>query len=368
MCENQLDHGLSSLYVFLDLSVRFEYMKQFPIIFLFAILLLGCSKEEIPTSFDDISGQIFEKGLRIDGHEYDGLIIQNCTFKNKSLNIGDVQNVVVRNCVFENIDENGIKVGFIGEASNIVIEACTFREIGFNGIDSHERAINCTIKDCSFENVALSQVGAAMGQPHHGIYWKGKNVTISGNQFTNGDQPFGNAISVRSSGLIRGNRIEGAVKNGIMYYADHPGDDSLIIENNFISNSTFYSIILGGNGNTANHNDNVIIRFNSTFQSENESIYIGQEFENTNIEIYGNIFVNSSGNYYKTFSPVTNTHTNLESSTDVGFIDLTGGDLHISPSSSANGFCNGLTDFPIIDIDGEGRLTNNLDAGADEIN
>jgi hypothetical protein len=46
-----------------------------------------------------------------------------------------------------------------------------------------------------------------MGQPHHGIYWKGKDVLIEENRFEAGEQPHGNAISVRSSGIIRKNII-----------------------------------------------------------------------------------------------------------------------------------------------------------------
>jgi hypothetical protein len=344
-------------------------MKKLSALFLIATLLFSCKKEEILSETDYVSGQTYENGLRIDGNEFDGLLIENCTFRKKPLNIGNVQNVIVRNCIFENINDNGIKVGFIGEASNIVIEDCTFKNIGYNGIDSHERALDCKILNCFFENIALSEVGASMGQPHHGIYWKGKNVTISGNQFINGDQPFGNAISVRSSGVISGNKIRGAAKNGIMYYADHPGDDSLIIENNFISNSRFYSIIMGSNGNEANHNKNVIIRFNSSAETENESIYIAEEFENTtNISIYGNILVNSNASYYKTFFTINDSYSNLESTSDIGFIDMNSGNLHITPSSSANSFCNGLSNFPTIDIDGEVRVSTNLDAGADEIN
>jgi hypothetical protein len=208
-----------------------------------------------------------------------------------------------------------------------------------------------------------------MGQPHHGIYWKGKNVTITGNKFTTGNQPFGNAISVRSSGHISGNKIDGAAKNGIMYYANHPGGDSLIIENNFITNSTFYSIIMASDENHANHNSNVIIRFNSCVNSENESIYIGQDFENTtNISIYGNILINSNGNYYKTFFSITDIYSNLESTFDIGFNNMSNGDLHLTGTSTAIGFCNGLINFPNVDIDGHTRQTINLDAGADEIN
>ncbi len=342
-----------------------------PSLFLLATLLFlfACNKEETPDVFDLISNQSFDRGLKIDGHEYDSLIIENCSFTTKPLRIGNVQGVVIRNCTFENIGFDAIKLGFIGEVSNITIKGCTFKNIGYNGIDSHERALSCTIKNCSFENVALSEVGAAMGQAHHGIYWKGKDVLITENTFVRGDQPFGNAISVRSSGVVSRNMIFGAAKNGVMYYANHPGSDSLIIENNLISNPTFYSIIMGSDGNLSNHNENVIIRFNSAAQSENESIYVAEDFESTtNISIYGNALVNSTGNYLKTFFSINDIYSNLTSTSNIGFVDMEAGDLHITPSSAANGFCDGLSEFPDTDIDGESRVSTSLDAGADEIN
>lgn len=333
------------------------------------VLLFGCNQEELPSDTGLISGKTFDKGLRVEGDIYDGLIIENCTFRNKPLNIGNVKNVLIKNCVFENIKDNGLKIGFIGDASNITVEGCTFKTISYNGIDSHESALNCIIKDCYFEDVALSEIGAAMGQPHHGIYWKGKNVTITNNEFVNGLQPFGNAISIRSSGLISGNTIRESAKNGIMYYADHPGEDSLIIENNFLINNTFFSIAFASPGDASNHNENVVIRFNSMIQTANESIYISEKFEsNTNIEIYGNIIVNPNGIYYKLFYPLDKIHTNLESTSDIGFLNIEEGNLHISNASIANGFCSSLTEFPTNDIDGESRMQINLDAGADEIN
>ena len=138
------------------------------------VVLFGCNQEELPSDTSLISGKTFDNGLRVDGDTYDGLIIENCTFRNKPLNIGNVKNVLIKNCVFEDIKDNGLKIGFIGDASNITVEGCTFKNISYNGIDSHERALDCIIKDCYFENIALSEIGAAMGQPHHGVYWKGK--------------------------------------------------------------------------------------------------------------------------------------------------------------------------------------------------
>lgn len=346
-------------------------MKKLAFVIFISILFLRCEKYEVPREAGLISGQTFDSGLKIKGEDYNGLIIENCTFKNYGLKIGNVQDVIIRNCIFENVQYDGISIGQIGPVNNIIIKDCKFKNIGQNGIVSHEDALNCTINNCHFENVGLSQVGPAMGQPHHGIYWQGKNVTISENTFIRDEQPFGNAISIRSSGIVSGNTILGAAKNGIIYYTDHPGDDSLIIENNFIVNPTFYGIIMSSNGTKSYHNKNVIIRFNSIVQTklDKHSIYVGSEFENTtNISIYGNLLVNSNGDYYRFFYTLTDVYGNLETTTDPGFVDILSGDLHINSSSPANEYCNGMTIFPYRDIDGDNRVTTNLDAGADEIN
>jgi len=204
-----------------------------------------------------------------------------------------------------------------------------------------------------------------MAQPHHAIYWKGKNVRIEGNYFEARSQPFGNAISVRSSGIVRNNIILNSPKNGIMYYSNHPGGDSLFIENNFLINNT-YGISVASLGNEEYHNKNVIIRFNSIIQDNNYSIYISEKFENTtSFGIYGNILVNPTENYLRTFYEVAGIYDNLERTSDIGFINAASGDLHLKADSEAIGFCTGLTDFPTFDIDGDLRNPAQLNAGAD---
>ncbi len=257
-------------------------------------------------------------------------------------------------------------VGFIGPASNVKIENCTFENIGFNAIDSHEDAPNGHISNCTFTNVALSQTGAAMAQPHHAIYWKGKNVCIEKSRFIAGDQPFGNAISVRSSGKVRKNIISGYPKNGIMYYSNHPGGDSLIIENNFLFDNQ-YSITLGTLEDLSFHNENVVIRFNSLVQKENYSIYVAKSFETTtNVAIYGNIVVNPSEEYMKTFYDIATISYNLTSPIDVGFVNMNSGDLHLKNTSTAIDFATGAPGYPTTDIDGDLRDVSSLNAGADE--
>ncbi|XOV69020.1 MAG: right-handed parallel beta-helix repeat-containing protein [Fluviicola sp.] len=327
--------------------------------------LSGCIKKDDlePTSY--VSGETFTTFLRVDGHHFDSLVIENCVFDGATLSIGNADYVTVRNCTFKNMKWDGIKVGFIGPASNIRIENCTFENIGYNGIDSHENAPNGVITGCSFKNVALSQTGAAMAQPHHAIYWKGRNVLIEKCKFTGANQPFGNGISVRSSGIVRQNVISGFPKNGIMYYSNHPGGDTLLIENNFLFDNE-YSITLGTLGDLSLHNENVIIRFNSMVQSENYSMYVSGDFETTtNIEIYGNIAVNQSQEYIRTFYDLPIYSYNLTTSEDIGFINMTNGDLHLTATSQAIGFANLAPDIPSVDIDGDLRI-NPINAGADE--
>lgn len=343
-------------------------MIKTPLIGLLLVLFVvtSCKKEDLlePTSY--LADQTFKKNLRVDGHDFDHLIIENCIFDGATLNIGNADSVTIRNCTFKDIKGNGIKVGFIGPARSVRIENCSFENIGFNAIDSHEDAPNGTISNCYFNNVAQSQTGAAMAQAHHAIYWKGQNVTIEKSRFIGGDQTFGNAISVRSSGIIQQNIISGYPKNGIMYYSDHPGGEYLLIENNFLYDNE-YSITMGTLGNLNLHNERVIIRFNSAVQEENYSIYVAKEFETTtDVEIYGNIVVNSTEGYIKMYFPLHTLMSNVTSPQDIGFVHIASGDLHLAPNSQAYGKATGVPSFPYLDIDGDLRNQSILNAGADE--
>ncbi len=333
---------------------------------IFIASLSACKKENNlePTSI--VTGQTFTTNLRVDGHHFDSLIIENCVFDGATLSIGNADYVTIRNCTFKNIKGNGIKVGFIGPANHVRIEECTFENIGYNAIDSHEDASHGFITGCQFNNVALSQTGATMAQPHHAIYWKGPYVTIEKSRFIGGDQPFGNGISVRSSGHIHKNIISGYPKNGIMYYADHPADEILLVENNFLFDNN-YSITAASNGDASNHVESVVIRFNSMVQEENYSIYIGEEFENsTMVMISSNIIVNPSKEYSRTFFDLYLKEFNYTSEDNIGFVNMNSGDLHLQPSSPAIGYATpNLLGAPGEDIDGDPR-TGSINAGADE--
>lgn len=341
-------------------------IKLINIFFCIVLITASCVKEELYKDSGNIIGKSFKSFLRVEGHAYDSLIIEDCVFDGGGLNIGNADHVLIKNCVFKNISNNALKVGFIGAAKGIIIDGCSFENIGYNAVDSHERALDCIIRNCTFEKVAQSDIGAAMAQAHHCIYWKGKNVLIEKNYFDASAQNFGNAISVRSSGVIRKNSIKNSPKNGIMYFSNHPGGDSLLIENNFFINNE-HAITVATDGNEAYHNKNVTIRFNSIIQDHNSSIQINDRFQNTTtFAIYGNLIVNPTENYIKTSFDLDVLEKNLTASADIGFV-APSYDLHLKQGTLAEGFCaNIVHPFPHNDIDGESRSLNTLNAGADE--
>ena len=79
-----------------------------------------------------------------------------------------------------------------------------------------------------------------------------------------------------------------------MYFADHPGSNSLVIENNFLINCE-NGIGLTTPSNISYHNKNIDIRFNSIYNSKVNSILTKKRFQDaikvtlsdTNIQIHG---------------------------------------------------------------------------------
>ena len=342
-------------------------MKSTFFFIILSLFFIGCQSEDVLEDTSLVDGKTYSHGLIVKGHTFDNLIIQNSSFSGKALTIENADNVTIENCTFNDINDNGIRVI---KSSNIVINNCSFQNIGFNGIDSHEQASGGTISNCTFQSCALSEIGKAMGQAHHSIYWKGEEVLIAQNNFDGASQPYGELISVRSSGIIRKNSIKNSPENGIKYYSDHPGGDTLLIENNILYNNSEYAISLGSSGKLSNHNNNIVIRFNTMAQDNDyESIYVNKDFQTTtNIAIYGNIAINPNKESLKTFYTLSNVTTNLEDTGDIGFVNYSGGNLHITASSSAIGYATTISDYPTTDYDGDTRTQATMDAGADEYN
>lgn len=346
-------------------------------IFLLALLLalFSCNGDDpiSPEPTNSFCDETFHETVLIDGHTYDSLIIKNCVFENidgDGLQIRNVDNLIIKNCVFKNIDGNAIRFRNSGASNNVSIENNEIYNITHNGILSYETHFNSKIIENLIYNVGTDGTSSLAGSPHHGIYFQGPNFNIENNTIYDVINNNGNCISVRSYGTISSNTLHGATKHGISYYSDHPGmDGQLLIENNFIYDNSSRGANLQTDGNPSNHIGNTIIRFNTMITSNKSCIGVSSGMSDISVEAYGNILIRTDAgtNYIYSDDPVSESK-NLQSSSDIGFVNFIGRDLHITSSSNAINFAVGLNTFPPTDIDGDSRFSTKLDAGADDNN
>jgi len=343
---------------------------------IFIILMTACSMLPfLPEETILLEGQVFNTQVIIDGHQYDGLVIRNCTFENidanSALMLRNVNDVLITNCTFRSIRGHGIRLWHEGEGTdNVQIIDNIFTDISYNGILGQEPNINTVIRGNDISNIGLDWFsGPILGAPHHGIYWQGPGFLIENNRIYNNYDNTGNALSVRTWGIIRGNILYDGAKRGITYYADHPGNGgTLLIENNVVFDNRINALGLDSAGSPENLIGNAIIRFNTLVQTGTDTLRVHSSMAGVNVQIYGNILVNqqSDGEFVRSDIEISQ-YQNLEQRDGTGFVDFTGRNLDLVPGSPAEGFAEGISDYPATDIDGDIRPTGMLDAGADEI-
>lgn len=351
----------------------FQY--SIPILLFILFGFTSCQKNNRikPEETTRINGETFNETVLIEGHLYDGLIIENCIFENiadDGLQIKDVDDLIIRNCIFRDIQGNAIRFRNSGSSEDVLLENNEIYNIQKNGILVYETHYNTRINKNTIHDVGLETSSSSAGAPHHGIYIQGKNFLVQSNIIYNISNNNGNCISTRSYGIMNNNTLYNATKHGISYYSDHPGESgTLIIQNNMIYDNGSRGVNLNTNGNASNHIGSAIIRFNSIISSSKSCIGVASGMSDVSVGTYGNILVRTDGgsNYINHTDPI-NSYQNLTSDIDVGFVDYNNRDLHILSSSSAKNFAIGISDFPQIDFDEETRIANQLDAGADEIN
>ena len=344
------------------------------LVFIFVILVIAEARTQIV-----IQNQTFTSTQTYSGSSWDGLIIKNCVFENiiaptttaeNAIVLMGASNVTIDSCIFRNIQGNGIKIReLLGGSDGITITNCVFDSIYANGIIVYQDNPNVIIRNNQMNNIGLDTIGASLGQPHHGIYSRSKNILIEGNIIRNIYNNNGNCVSIRSSGTIRNNILYNATKFGISYYSDHLGfNDTLFIENNIIYNNDIQGIGFYSNGDTANHIGKAIVRFNTIVQQTGSCIYTAANVETINIEVYANIGVRLDGNpQIIAFNSTTSEFTNLFSNTDIGFVDVLNNDYHLTNLSTAIGYATGVIDFPADDFEGDSRTISMLDVGADQL-
>jgi hypothetical protein len=320
-----------------------------------------------------IENKVFSETMTYYGHEYDSLVIRNCTFENISgegLILGDVDEVIVEDCIFRNITGNAVRFATNRTSNNIRIENNEIYNVDNCGILSQEGHVNVNILNNRIYEVALNPEKGP-----HGVYLIGSDFNLEGNTIYNiGATGAAAGVTVRTFGKILRNKIYNTTGSGADYSCDHPGlGGTLLIENNIIYDNDRKGIHLMGGPNSSKIGK-AIIRFNTVLSNNDEmAVWVDSgHYLDASFEVYGNILLNTSGagNYLfvSPQHPLEFEKYNLKAANDIGFVDFTGRNLHLSSVSEAKDYTSGLTDFPQKDIDGDViREQSSQDAGADEI-
>jgi Ca2+-binding RTX toxin-like protein len=187
-----------------------------------------------------IENLILNDTLSLSGHEWDNTLIRNVTIRNVSsgdgITLRDVNNVRIENCTIDNVEHTGIRLALDGSTEDVIIVNNSITNTGANGISAGqdysrgEDQKNLQIIGNYIENTGLN--GGTNEPDHHGMYIQCTDFLIKDNYIVNSTDA--NALSVRSSGVITGNLIDGAERCGVTYYADHMTgpSDTLVIEDN----------------------------------------------------------------------------------------------------------------------------------------
>lgn len=323
-----------------------------------------------------IENQTFTETLQLDTGDDDTLII-NATFHNidgNAIMIRNVKNVYIKNCKIFDVTGDGIVLRSTGSSQNVTIDGCTIYNIARNGIIAKQHSnkdVNhpqLIIKNNTIYNTGTSQLD-------HNIYVQTTDSLIE-NNVLHGSA--GHGVSIRSSGIVRGNQIWDTQKSCIRYFSDNfPGpSETLTIENNICyqtdagADSPGISLLKADRYPDDWLLQNYRIRFNTVilFSADRFGIAVeSKEFDDKNVEVYGNLLVNTQ-DISATLKPqyIDYLSGNYISTSLAGFVNATVApyDFRITAVSPARYVASTVSDFPPIDIDGANRNAEYLDAGA----
>jgi hypothetical protein len=209
----------------------------------------GCkpTKEYEESAFRRVVSDLrTDRTLTIEGSDWDNTLVKNCVIRGvdgDGLVIRNVTDLVVTGCTIGDVTGSGIRLSSSGGTSSVTLDGNSISNVGENGISAAQRAEqNVDHKDLKLINNRIERTGTLFTEGYtHGIYVQTTEFLIEGNVVAGPRD--GNGISVRSSGVIRCNRVEGRSASGkpaIRYYSDHvsgPGK-TLVVEANTISSAT----------------------------------------------------------------------------------------------------------------------------------
>jgi hypothetical protein len=323
-----------------------------------------------------IDNQDFTQPLNLDTGDDHTLII-NATFHDidsSAIMIRNVSNVYIKDCLIHDINGDGIVLRSTGGSQNVTIDGCTIYNTARSGIIAKQRSkqgvnhTNLIIKNNIVYNSGKTKYD-------HNIYVQTTDSLIENNVIHGSS---GHGISIRSSGVIRGNKIWDTRKSCIRYYSDNVAEVSsaLTIENNICyqtepgAGSPAISLLWANSMPEARLVHDYYIRFNTVvlFTGERYNFAVESDaFAPGHIELYGNLFINT-GDISKTLNLqyLDYISSNYTSASLEGFANAARPpyDFQLTGDSPARFFASTEPRFPATDINGTVRVAGYLDAGA----
>lgn len=241
-----------------------------------------------------IENRIFTTTLTIQGSAWDGAVIQNNVFrgvKGIGLDLRDVRHLKVLRNEFSGIESYAIRLKSVQTrgTDHVLIEGNFFRDIGGDAILSGEPNTNLRIIRNDFRNAALNRKGPR----RHALYLKGPGFLVERNTIQG--VASANGISVRTSGIVRGNFVRGAAGAGVKYHSSSKmkGDGTLVIENNMLVDNREGGLeFSAGDGVKVG---SVVVRFN-TLVKNGKGIFVDAGLREIEFRFYGNtIFSKAAG-------------------------------------------------------------------------
>lgn len=156
--------------------------------------------------------------------------------KQSGIFLKDCEGIRIRRCTLASTGLRGVQLSSAGGNRNVAIEDCEIYGATDDGIYTGEKSGAVQQFDVFIRRNWIHHVSSNLSWPghYHGMYIQSAEAVIEDNLIT--DVVDGNGISMRSSGVARGNRILRVGKAGLAYFNDHPSGPSLklVWENNLI--------------------------------------------------------------------------------------------------------------------------------------
>lgn len=205
-------------------------------------LIIAATPAADATAAPVIENIVLDSTLRLEGPRWNGTIVRNVTIRGvdgDGIFLRNVESVRIENCSISDVTGRGIQLSIEGSTRDVRIVGNRISNTGLDGISAgqrHARGVDhpgLVVRDNRIERTGLKSRGGR----NHGIYVQSTDFLIEGNLVRNSAD--GNGISVRSSGTVRNNVVQGSGKSGIAYYPDHMAGPSntLVIEGNRVSDS-----------------------------------------------------------------------------------------------------------------------------------